>query len=88
MSLLQQRDDEDAMERADDIADATPISVGDPIATAAAGSVLYSWFKFYVKGDKVNGLFVGLWAPTLLAAASYLQQKDIIEKFKRSLSSF
>ena len=61
---------------------------GDPVATAAGLSVLYAWYNFYVKGDKETGIFVGLWAPTLLAAASYLQQKDIVRKFKRGLSSF
>jgi len=68
--------------------DSTPMSAGDPIATIAAGSVVYAWYNFYVKGDKEAGIFVGLWAPTLLAAASYLQQKDIIRKFKQGLSSF
>ncbi|PSQ50708.1 hypothetical protein BRD19_00450 [Halobacteriales archaeon SW_7_65_23] len=66
----------------------TPMSLGDPVATLAAGSVLYSWFNFYVRGNKQRGIFVGLWAPTLLAAASYLQQKDIITRFKKGLSSF
>ncbi|PSP88119.1 hypothetical protein BRC87_10075 [Halobacteriales archaeon QS_4_66_20] len=68
--------------------DATPVSLGDPVATLAAGSVLFSWFNFYVRGDKQTGIFVGLWAPTLLAAASYLQQKDIITRFKKGLDSF
>ncbi|RDI73043.1 hypothetical protein DWB78_06705 [Halopelagius longus] len=64
----------------------TPMSAGDPVATLAAGSVLLSWYQFYVKGDKESGIFVGLWAPTLLAAASYVQQKDIARKFKQGLS--
>jgi hypothetical protein len=75
-------------EEVEKMVDATPVSLGDPVATLAAGSVLYSWFNFYVRGDKQTGIFVGLWAPTLLAAASYLQQKDIITRFKKGLDSF
>jgi hypothetical protein len=55
---------------------------------AAVGSVLLSWYKFYIQGDEEGGIFVGLWAPTLLAAASYLQQKDLITRFRRGISSF
>lgn len=68
--------------------DNIPMTAGDPVATAAVASVLYSWYNFYVKGDKEAAMFTGLWAPTLLAAASYLQQKNIVQKFKRGLSSF
>ena len=57
------------------------------MAMVAAGSVLYSWYRFYVRGDKEGGIFVGLWAPTLLAASSYLQQKDMVRKIKKGLSS-
>jgi len=70
------------------MAESVPMSVGDPVATAAGAAVLYSWYKFYVRGDKLGGIFVGLWPPTLLAAASYLQQKNIVQKFKKGLSSF
>lgn len=66
----------------------TPMSAGDPVAMVAAGSVMYAWYKYYVRGDHESGIFIGLWAPTLLAAASYLQQKDIVRKFKRGISSF
>ena len=41
-----------AGEKAEDVADAAPLSVGDPIALAAAASVLYSWFKFYGQDDE------------------------------------
>ncbi|MFC6940811.1 hypothetical protein ACFQE8_12725 [Salinirubellus sp. GCM10025818] len=77
-----------AGEKAEDVADAAPLSVGDPIALAAAASVLYSWFKFYGQDDESGGIFVGLWAPTLLAAASYLQQKDLVTRLRRGFSSF
>ena len=50
---------------------------GADIALVAAGaSVLFSWYEFYVRGDKASGLFVGLWPPTILAFASYIQQKS------------
>lgn len=95
MALLQKQDgnqddqmESKAIERVEKMADSAPMTAGDPIATAAMASVVYAWYKFYLKGDKEGGLFVGLWAPTLLAAASYLQQKDLIRKFKRGLSSF
>jgi hypothetical protein len=64
------------------------VSAGDPVATLAAGSVLYSWYHFYVNGDHEKGIFVGLWAPTLLAAADYLQHKQLIRKLKKGLQSF
>ncbi|WP_209309549.1 hypothetical protein [Haloarcula amylovorans] len=80
--------EEDTMSTVDDVAESTPLSMGDPVATLAAGSILYSWYKFYVEGNKEGGIFVGLWAPTLLAGASYLQQKDVIQSIKRGVASF
>lgn len=87
MSAIQQ-DEPSTKEKLDEVADSTPISAGDPVAAAAAASVLFAWYNFYIRGEKQTGIFVGLWAPTMLAAASYLQQKDIIRKFKQGLSSF
>lgn len=71
----------------EELVETTPLSAGDPVATLAAGSVLLAWFNFYVRGKRDHGIFIGLWAPTLLAAASYLQQKDIVRKVKRGFSS-
>ncbi len=87
MALFQQTETRDG-ESDEDMAESVPMSKGDPVATAAAASVLYSWYHFYVRGDKEQGIFVGLWAPTLLAAANYLQQKDVIQKFKQGVSAF
>jgi hypothetical protein len=77
-----------AGEKAESVADDAPLSFGDPLVLAAAASVLYSWFKFYGQDDESGGIFVGLWAPTLLAAASYLQQKDLVTRLRRGFSSF
>jgi len=89
MSVFQNQESKSqAAEEAEEMMENVPVTAGDPVATLAVGSVLYSWYKFYVKGDREGGIFVGLWAPTLLAAASYLQQKNIVQKFKRGLSSF
>lgn len=88
MSLFQDTEDETELstdELAEDLEDA-PMSMGDPITAAAVLSVLYSWYHFYVKGDEATGIFVGLWAPTLLGAASYLQQKELYAKFEEGFS--
>lgn len=77
----------DVEEQGEEMRRRVPTSMGDPIVALAAGSILLSWYEFYVKGDKQDGIFVGLWAPTLLAFASYLQQKSMVQKVKRGISS-
>ena len=72
----------------EEVAENTPMSAGDPVALLAAASVVYSWYLFYIEENKQQGIFVGLWAPTLLTASNYLQQKHLVEKFKSGLSSF
>jgi hypothetical protein len=64
----------------------TPLSSGDPVSVMAALSVAYSWYLFYLKEDKIAGLFVGLWAPTLLGAAAYFQQKKLYAKLENGLT--
>jgi len=86
MAPFQQQEEEKTKEEAEEVIEEVPFSAGDPVVAAAVGSVLYSWYKFYLDEDAERGLFVGLWAPTLLAAASYLQQKDIVRRFKQGLS--
>lgn len=54
----------------------------DPIVWAAGASVLLSWAVFYGKGDKEQGLFIGLWPPTLLAFASYFRQNQMKESIE------
>ncbi len=60
--------------------------VSEPVVLAAVASVAFSWYQFYVQENKVHGLFVGLWAPTLLGAAGYLKQLQIAEKLDAGLS--
>lgn len=86
MQLLQKEQTEEGEVK--EMFEEMPMTAGDPIATAAAGSVILSWFLFYVRGNREHGIFVGLWAPTLLAGASYLQQKDLMRKSRKVLSSF
>ncbi|WP_114579185.1 hypothetical protein [Saliphagus sp. LR7] len=85
MTLFQNTDDDETELSSGALEDA-PMSMGDPITAAATMSVIYSWYNFYVKGDKETGIFVGLWAPTLLGAASYLQQKEMYSKLKEGFS--
>ena len=49
----------------------------DPAIIAAVGSVLLSWYVFYRRGNHEQGLFVGLWAPTILAFATYVKQARV-----------
>lgn len=85
MALLQK--EKSSEPDVEEMVENAPMSLGDPVAFLAAASVLYSWYQFYMKQDKDSGIFVGLWAPTLLTAANYVQQKHFIQKLKRGLTS-
>lgn len=57
-------------------------------ALVAAGlSVLYSLYLFYIRGERSEGIFVGLWAPTILTIASYVEQTDLTEKAQDELDA-
>jgi hypothetical protein len=56
----------------------------DPAILAAGASVLLALYTYYVRGNEQQGIFVGHWAPTILAFASYLRQKDIDEQLDRA----
>ncbi|MFC7070354.1 hypothetical protein [Halobaculum lipolyticum] len=88
MALFRQQETDVDSEESERTTESMPTSLGDPFVTAAAGSVLYSLYLFYAKGDTERGIFVGLWAPTLLSAASYLQERELVRKVRRGLSSF
>lgn len=54
----------------------------DPVVIAAVGSVLLSWYQFYVRGNKMHGLFIGLWPPTLLALSNAVRINKISRKLE------
>lgn len=57
----------------------------DPWVMAAAGSVVLSLVTFFVARDRETGIFVGLWAPTILAFASYFNQREVEERLNRAM---
>lgn len=59
----------------------------DPWILAAAGSVLLSWYFFFLRGDREMGQFVGLWPPTFLAFASYFRQTRMHDVMQRSMGA-
>ncbi|RQG89822.1 hypothetical protein EA462_07330 [Natrarchaeobius halalkaliphilus] len=48
-----------------------------PAFLASAASVGLSWYYFFLRGDRERGLFIGLWPPTILAFASYFNQRKM-----------
>lgn len=69
----------DAVERVRQSDATDAVDTSDPVVLAAIASVLFSWYQFYVRDDRQYGLFVGLWAPTLLGFADYLQNADVAD---------
>lgn len=57
----------------------------NPMVLASAASVVLSWFLFFVAKDRESGLFVGLWAPTLLAFGSYFRQTRMHRRLNQAL---
>lgn len=59
--------------------DAIPIEaepkVSDAAVIAAGASVLLALFEFYIRNNENRGIFVGHWAPTILAFASYFRKR-------------
>ncbi|WP_254862578.1 hypothetical protein [Halovivax gelatinilyticus] len=51
-----------------------------PALIAAGASVALSWYYFFARGDRERGLFVGLWPPTILAFASYFNQRQMRQR--------
>lgn len=58
-------------EQTDEMIGAAERTAMDPTILASVASVLLSWYYFYVRGDKTQGIFIGLWAPTFLSFGSY-----------------
>lgn len=57
----------------------------DPWIVASAASVVLSWVMFFVARDREMGIFVGLWAPTFLAFASYFRQTRMHDTLNRAM---
>ena len=55
-------------------------STTDLAILASAASVALSWYQFFGRGNKMQGMFIGLWPPTILAFASYFNQKRMEQK--------
>lgn len=48
-----------------------------PTMVASVASIGLSLYLFYARKNKLQGIFVGLWAPTFLALSSYLKLAKI-----------
>lgn len=59
----------------------------DPFVLASLASIPLAWYYFFGKGDRERGIFVGLWAPTLLAFGSYFRQTRMHELLERESTS-
>ncbi|EMA30921.1 hypothetical protein [Halobiforma nitratireducens] len=53
-----------------------------PAAIASAASVGLSLYYFFIRGERQLGAFIGLWPPTILAFASYFNQRKILNKLQ------
>ena len=53
-----------------------------PAVLASAASVGLSLYYYFVKGDRQLGAFVGLWPPTILAFASYFNQRKMHQQLQ------
>lgn len=61
---------------------ATEMTTTDPVVIASVASIALSQYYFFVKGDREMGIFVGLWAPTWMALASYFRQAEMYSEMK------
>lgn len=57
----------------------------DTWTVASAASVALALYVFFVSKDREMGVFVGLWAPTILAFASYLKQQRTYDAIHRTM---
>jgi hypothetical protein len=49
--------------------------LSDVVVVAAGVSILLALYEFYVRDNENRGIFVGHWAPTILAFATYLRRR-------------
>jgi hypothetical protein len=53
------------------------------IASVAAGaSIAYALYLFFLKGQRQLGIFVGLWAPTILGLANHMEHTELPEEIE------
>lgn len=53
-----------------------------PAFLASAASVGLSLYYFFLRGERERGIFVGLWPPTILAFASYFNQRKMRQQLE------
>jgi hypothetical protein len=53
-----------------------PEESGAPyLAFGALGSVLLALYEYYLRDNHQRGMFIGLWSPTMIGFAIYLNQE-------------
>ena len=55
---------------------------GDLGLMLSVASVLLSWYEFYGRGNKAEGIFIGLWPPTFMAFATYLKIRGLEDQLE------
>jgi len=64
-----------------DVTEKQPAEMGQdamgPAFVASAASVGLALYYYFVRGERQLGMFVGLWPPTILAFASYFNQRKM-----------
>ncbi|QRV15257.1 hypothetical protein [Haloterrigena salifodinae] len=53
-----------------------------PAFVASAASVGLSLYYFFLRGERELGTFIGLWPPTILAFASYFNQRKMLNQLQ------
>ena len=62
--------------------DVTADAGTDVALLASVASIAMSWYAFFVRDDRELGLFVGLWAPTILGIANHFKQRQFEQRLK------
>ncbi|WP_254763981.1 hypothetical protein [Natrinema marinum] len=64
-----------------EVTEQEPEEIGEqamgPAFVASAASVGLSLYYYFIRGERQLGTFVGLWPPTILAFASYFNQRKM-----------
>lgn len=68
-----------------ELAQATEETGTDPAIVASGASVVLALYQYFVRGNRDLGIFVGLWAPTILAFASYFEQTRMSRRVERAM---